>query len=75
VDLLLALPGNHGLWAIEIKRGLAPSSTKGFHHARADVKPSRCFLVNSGDSHHPVSADVEAIGLLQLAALLSNLGK
>ncbi|MCY4015915.1 MAG: ATP-binding protein [Gammaproteobacteria bacterium] len=75
VDLLLALPGNHGLWAIEIKRGLAPSLTKGFHHARADLEPDRCFLVNSGDSHHPISADVEAIGLLQLAALLSNLGK
>ncbi|MCY4270312.1 MAG: ATP-binding protein [Gammaproteobacteria bacterium] len=75
VDLLLALPGNHGLWAIEIKRGLAPSLTKGFHHARADLEPDRCFLVNSSDSHHPVSADVEAIGLLQLAALLSNLGK
>ena len=70
IDLLLALPGNSGVWAIEIKRGLAPSLSRGFHHARADLEPDRCFIVNSGDSRYPVSANVEAIGLRQMAELL-----
>ena len=70
IDLLLALPGNSGVWAIEIKRGLAPSLSRGFHHARADLEPDRCFIVNSGASRYPVSANVEAIGLRQMAELL-----
>ena len=27
IDLILQLPGRHGLWAVEIKRGLAPAPT------------------------------------------------
>lgn len=30
IDLLLELPGRDGLWAIEIKRGVAPKIEKGF---------------------------------------------
>ena len=75
IDLLLALPGNQGLWAIEIKRGLAPSLSKGFHHARTDLEPDKCFIVNSGDTRYPVAADIEAIGLRQMAELLLNLRK
>ena len=30
--------------AIEIKRGLTPSLSKGFHHARADLGPKRAFM-------------------------------
>lgn len=75
IDLLLALPGNRGVWAIEIKRGSATGLGKGFHHAHADLKPEKCFVVNSGDSRFPVSADVEAIGLRQMTELLSQLRK
>ncbi len=73
IDLLLALPGNAGVWAIEIKRGLAPSLSRGFHNARADLKPDKCFIVNSSDSRHPVADNVEAIGLRQMAEMLSQL--
>jgi uncharacterized protein len=41
IDLVLEMPGKHGLWAIEIKRGLSPSPGKGFIIARADLKPKR----------------------------------
>ena len=75
IDLLLTLPGNHGVWAIEIKRGSATGLGKGFHHARADLKPEKCFIVNSGDSRFPVSADIEAIGLRQMTESLSQLRK
>ncbi|MFQ5460288.1 MAG: DUF4143 domain-containing protein, partial [Anaerolineae bacterium] len=73
IDLLLELPGGRGLWAVEVKRGLTPHLDRGFHHARADVRPERCFVVYSGDSRYPLSEEVEAIGLPELAALLAAL--
>ena len=39
IDLVLELPGRHGRWAIEIKRGLAVAPGKGFHIAREDIAP------------------------------------
>ena len=47
IDLLLEIP-KHGLWAIEIKRGLSARPEKGFHIACEDLKPARRFVVNSG---------------------------
>ena len=72
IDLLLELPGGE-LWAVEIKRGLAPSLEKGFHHARADLNPVRCFVVYSGQDRYPLSTDIEVISLYALAQLLSSL--
>ncbi len=59
------------LWAVEIKRGLAPKLARGFHHAREDLEPKRAFAVYSGDERYPVSEGVEAIGLRELAQLLA----
>jgi len=70
IDLVLELPGGK-LWAIEIKRGLAPKLEKGFHHAREDLKPERSFVVYSGSERYPMAENVEAIGLRQLAAALA----
>jgi predicted AAA+ superfamily ATPase len=70
IDLVLELPGGK-LWAIEIKRGLAPKLEKGFHHAREDLKPERSFVVYSGSERYPMAKTVEAIGLSQLAAALA----
>lgn len=75
VDLILELPGKHGLWAIEIKRGLSASLGKGFHQAREDVKADRSFVVYSGEERFPLAEGVEAIGLRQLASLLSEVSK
>ncbi len=72
IDLLLDPPG-HGLWAIEIKRGLSPKPSKGFHIACEDLKPSRRFVVYSGSSRYPIGAKTEAIGLKEMAALLAAL--
>lgn len=52
IDLVLEMPGGK-LWAIEIKRGLAPKLDKGFHHAREDLQPERSFLVYSGEDRYP----------------------
>jgi uncharacterized protein len=66
------MPGKHGLWAIEIKRGLSPSPGKGFTIARADLKPKCSFIVYSGDQRYPIGKDVEAIGLREMARILEK---
>lgn len=69
IDLLLEMPG-HGLWAIDIKRGLLALPEKGFHMACDDVKPAKRFVVNSGTERYSISKGVEAIGLAEMAATL-----
>ena len=72
IDLLLQLPGNRGLWAIEIKRGLSAIPSRGFHSAREDLKPQRSFIVTSGHERYPITKDVEAIGLQEIAGLVAE---
>lgn len=73
IDLVLELPVKHGLWAIEVKRSLAPKVEKGFHFACEDLKPDRRFVVYSGSEHYPLSTGIEAIDLRSLAGLLVDL--
>lgn len=73
IDLVLELPGESGVWAIEIKKGSSAKLGKGFHHARADIKPTKSFVVYSGDNRYPMSEDVEAISLLELVHELKKL--
>ncbi len=72
IDLVLVLPGGE-LWAVEIKRSFAPRLDRGFHHARADLRPQRSFVVYPGDDPFPMGDGIEAIGLYHLASLLRNL--
>ncbi|MCY3640239.1 MAG: ATP-binding protein [Gammaproteobacteria bacterium] len=72
IDLLLELPGQTTPWAVEIKLGLAPSLSRGFHNARQDVRPAKSFVVYSGTERYPLATDVEAIGLMDLARLLAS---
>ena len=60
------------LWAIEIKRGLEPKLKKGGHHARKDLKPTRSYIVHSGEDRFPKAEHVEAIGVLGLSKELSS---
>lgn len=71
VDLALQLP-NGELWAIEIKRGRAPRLDRGFHNARADLRPAQAFVAYFGDERYPITEGVEAIGVSELAMLLQN---
>lgn len=70
IDLLLAWPDG-SLWAIEIKRSLAPKVERGFHEACRDLRPARRFVVYPGAERYPLSADIEAISLPELARLIS----
>jgi uncharacterized protein len=72
IDLLLEIPGR-GLWAFDIKRSLAAKPEKGFHLAVGDLKPDRRFLVNSGSERYPIAAGLDAIGLAEMASVLTHL--
>jgi predicted AAA+ superfamily ATPase len=71
IDLVLAWPGDR-LWAVEIKRSLAPKLERGFHAACADLEPERKFVVYPGTERYRMGEDTEAIPLPDLAALLSG---
>ena len=71
IDLVLELPGAR-VWAIEIKRGLAPAVSRGFRTALDDVQPDRAFIVHGGEDRYPKGSGVEAIGLRELANELAG---
>lgn len=71
IDLLLELPGSR-LWAIEIKRGLAPAIGKGLRTALEDIRPDRAFLVYGGAERYAKGAGMEVIGLRELADELAS---
>ena len=66
MDLVLDLPGGER-WAVEIKRGHAPTLGRGFHHACEDLRPHRTFVVHSGDEGYPMPGGVEVVALRALA--------
>jgi uncharacterized protein len=72
IDLLLQFP-NGELWAIEIKRGLISPLGKGFRHARADLDPSRCYVVYSGQERYCLETNVEVISLREMMETLAAL--
>jgi predicted AAA+ superfamily ATPase len=47
IDLLLEIRSGKR-WAIEVKRSLAPSPTKGFHYACEDLRPARRLVIYPG---------------------------
>ena len=66
IDLVLDFGGSQGIWAIEIKLGLAAKTTKGFAHALEDVQPNKAYVAYSGEERYPKSRELEVIGLTEL---------
>ncbi len=65
IDLILEF-SNTEKWAIEIKRSTAPSLSKGFHIACAEIKPQRRYVVYSGMDRFSLGENVTAIPLSML---------
>ncbi len=65
VDLVLTLPGG-AVWAIEVKRNLAPKVERGFHSACEDLQPERRIVIYPGTEAFPLSNGIEVISLHQL---------
>jgi predicted AAA+ superfamily ATPase len=74
IDLILEIPG-HGLWAIDVKRGLSARPERGFYNACEDLKPARRFVVNSGTERYVIGEGVDGIGVREMASILASLGK
>ena len=70
IDLLLHWPGGE-LWAIEVKRSLAPKVERGFHVACDDLKPQRKFVVYPGLESFPLGHDIQAVPLTALCRQLA----
>jgi predicted AAA+ superfamily ATPase len=62
VDLVLDWPDGR-VWAIEIKRTLAPKVERGLRSALEDLQSARSFIVYAGDERFRLAEDVEAIPL------------
>jgi len=73
IDLVLDMGGKQGIWAIEIKRSVAPKISKGFHNALNDIQPDKAFIVYAGDERYAKGKGIEAIGLTGLCFMLRNL--
>ena len=70
VDLVLDLEGKGGRWVVEVKRGLNPTVTRGIRSSMEDLNPERAFIVYSGDETYPVTKNVDAISLTDIAKLI-----
>lgn len=71
IDLVLELPGLER-WAIEIKRSLAPTLSKGFHIGCADIAATRRWLVYPGTEAYPLDRDTTALSLPAMMAKLAD---
>ena len=72
VDLVLDMPRQQR-WVIEIKRSSAPSVSKGFHIAAADLAATRRLVVHSGAEAFPMPNGVQAVTLAQAQRALIEL--
>lgn len=72
VDLLLRFPGGR-LWAVEIKRSLAPSTSRGFHHAVADLQPEARHLVYPGVDRFTLPGGTIVTGLADIMRLCQGM--
>lgn len=72
IDLVLELPGGER-WAIEVKRSRVAKPARGFYEACEDLKPARRFVVHAGLERYPISEQLEAIGVRELADTLARL--
>lgn len=60
--------------AIEVKFSSAPSVTKGFWHARDDLRPTRTVVVAPVERRFPLKEDVDVVPVWDLPPLLAELG-
>jgi predicted AAA+ superfamily ATPase len=67
VDLVLSWPDG-ALWAVEVKRSLAPKVERGFHTACEDLAPARRIIVYPGQDRWPLANGIEVMGLAELCA-------
>jgi uncharacterized protein len=60
-------------YALEIKRSMNPSVSKGFHLGCEDIGATRRFIVYPGKERFPVTKDVMAIPILDMMEEIKNI--
>lgn len=73
IDLVLESPNNQ-IWAIEIKRSLAPKLSKGFYLGCEVVKADKKFCIYAGNDRYSIGDNEEAIGIIEFLKLLEAEG-
>lgn len=71
VDLVLEFR-NGQTWVIEVKRSSAPTVSKGFYVAAADLNATRKLLVAPVEQPYPMRNGIEVINPLQAANLIAS---
>lgn len=71
IDLVLE-KSNQEVWAIEVKRSIAPSLSAGFHRACEDIGATKKWVVYSGKDRFPIKNETEVIGLIEFLGLLKG---
>lgn len=69
---MLQFPGRLKPWAVEVKYGLSPKPSRGFHEAIRDLDVEMAFVVYSGDERFPLSEKTEAISLREISAMMAK---
>lgn len=72
IDLVIEY-GPMKIYAIEIKRSLAPVISKGFHHGCEDIGATKRFIVYPGDETYAVNREVTALPLKDMMQELASL--
>lgn len=72
IDLVIE-HSNKKKYAIEMKRSLSPSLSKGFHLGYGDIGATHRFIVYPGKERFPVTKEVSAISLLDMMDELRGL--
>lgn len=72
IDLVLEGPKRQVV-AVEIKRSLSPTLSKGFHHGFVDIGATRGFVVMPEGDRFPLRKDVEALSLREWIEELPDL--
>ena len=72
IDLVLEKNVNTK-YAIEIKRSLSPSVSKGFHLGCADIGATQKFIVYSGTERFAISKDISAISVLEMMEVIESM--
>jgi len=71
-DLVLAFRSGE-TWVLEIKRSSAPTVSRGFHLAAADVQATRKLLVAPVDNAYPIKDGIEVMSPLAAASLIAKM--
>jgi hypothetical protein len=71
VDLVLEFRGGQ-TWVIEIKRSSAPTASKGFYTAAADLGAVRKLLVAPVQQPYPMKDGIEVLSPLLAALAISS---